>query len=104
MSGEKIRVTFELIAWATVFVGGDGSDRKVFHEEVSPGTTVRLALKKLSKQHRELDQALWDRGSDELSEHLEIAINDAILGINHTLESKVKDGDTILLMGQYMGG
>ncbi len=104
MNGEKLRVTVEFIAWATVFVGGDGSDRKIFEEEAEPGDTVRQVLKKLSIRHRELDEALWDRGSDELSEHLEIAVNDAILGINHTLGSEVKDGDNILLMGQYMGG
>ena len=104
MSEEKLRVTVECIAWATVFVGGDGSDRKIFEEEAEPGDTVRAVLKKLSRQYRQLDEALWDRGSEELSEHLEIAVNDAILGIHHTLGSEVKDGDTILLMGQYMGG
>ncbi len=104
MSEEKLRVTIEFIAWATVFIGGDGSDRKIIHEEADPGDTVRLVLKRLSSRHRELDQALWDRGSDELSEHLEIAVNDAILGVHHTLDSEVKDGDNILLMGQYMGG
>ena len=104
MSDKKLRVTIELIAWATVFVGGDGSDRKVFQEEAIPGETIRDVLKKLSKKHRELDRALWDRGSDNLSEHLEIAVNDALLGIHHTLDSKVKDGDILILMGQYMGG
>ena len=104
MNGEKHRVTVEFIAWATVFVGGDGSDRMAFEEEFEPGDTVRAVLKSLSGRHRQLNEALWDRGSDELSEHLEIAVNDAILGIHHTLDSQVKDGDNILLMGQYMGG
>lgn len=104
MSGEKPTVHFELIAWATVFVGGDGSERKVFEEPLLPGDTVRAALKRLSARFPELDKALWDRGTGELGEHIEVAVNDAVLGIRHNLDSEVNDGDTIILMGQYMGG
>ncbi len=101
---EKRTVVIELLAWATVFVGGDGSESREFSEEILPGDTIRAVLKRHSRRHRDLNHALWDRGSDDLGEHIEIAVNDAILGINHTLESEVVDGDRIILMGQYMGG
>ena len=104
VSGDKQVVHIELVAWATVFVGGDGSESREFAEEIRPGDTIRDVLKRLSLQHRELDEALWDRGSAELSEHIEIAVNDALLGINHHLGSEVRGGDRIILMGQYMGG
>ncbi len=101
---KKRTAVIELLAWATVFVGGDGSESREFSEEILPGDTIRAVLKRHSRRHRELDKALWDRGSDALSEHIEIAVNDALLGIKHTLESEVEDGDRIILMGQYMGG
>ncbi len=104
MSGPVFQVNVEMIAWATVFVGGDGSDRKHLEVDVFPGDTVRAVLSRLSARHPDLDKALWHEGTDALSEHLEVAVNDALLGIRHTLESEVKAGDTILLMGQYMGG
>lgn len=104
MSGETPTVHFELIAWATVFVGGDGSERKEFEEPLLPGDTVLKALKRLSARFSELDGALWHGGTDKLGEHIEIAVNDAVLGIRHNLDSEIKDGDTIILMGQYMGG
>jgi hypothetical protein len=31
-------------------------------------------------------------------------VNGAILGVRHTLDSELRDGDRILLFGQYMGG
>ena len=31
-------------------------------------------------------------------------VNDAVLGIDHTLESALRPGDRITLVGQYMGG
>ena len=104
MGGKNGCVRVELIAWANTFVGGDGSSRRVFEEETEGEATVRSVLKGLSARYADLDAALWDRGSDELGEHIEVAVNDAILGIHHTLDSEVKGGDTILLMGQYMGG
>lgn len=100
----RIRVRLEFISWASTFVGGDGNERKLFEEEAPEGATLREVLKRMSRRFRALDEALWHDGSDELAEHLEIAVNDALLGIRHTLDSEMKEGDLILLMGQYMGG
>ncbi len=99
-----IRVRLEFISWASTFVGGDGNERKLFEERVPPGATLREVLKQMSSRYRTLDEALWHAGSGELAEHLEIAVNDALLGIHHTLDSEMKDGDLVMLMGQYMGG
>ncbi len=58
----------------------------------------------LSAQHPDLDKTTWHEGTDALSEHLEIAVNNALLGIHHTLESEVKAGDKIILMGSSWEG
>jgi hypothetical protein len=39
-----------------------------------------------------------------LGEHIEVLVNDAVLGIHHTLDSPAQAGDTIALIGQYLGG
>jgi len=98
------QVRVELMAWATMFVGGDGNNHKYVDVDAFPGNTVRTVLKRLTARHADLDKALWHEGTNALSEHLEIAVNDALLGIRHTLDSEVKAGDKILIMGQYMGG
>lgn len=103
-SVKGISVRLEFISWASTFVGGDGNERKVFDEEVPEGATLRAVLKQMSRRYRSLDEALWHNGTDQLAEHLEIAVNDALLGIHHTLDSEMKEGDLVLLMGQYMGG
>ena len=104
MSKPVFKVKVELMAWATRFVGGDGSDSRHAEVDAFPGDTVRAVLKRLSAQHPDLDKALWHEGTDALSEHLEIAVNNALLGIHHTLESEVNEGDKIILMGQFTGG
>lgn len=65
---------------------------------------MRTVLQRLSSRFPQLEAALWDPQSRELGEHIEVLVNDAVLGVTHTLDSEVQDGDRITLLGQYMGG
>lgn len=96
--------TVEVVGWVTRFVGGDGSGRREYAEAFLPGVTVREVLRRLSARYPELDEALWDTSKKELGEHIEVLVNDAVLDIAHTLDSELKPGDRITLIGQYMGG
>jgi molybdopterin converting factor small subunit len=98
------QVEIEVVAWITKFVGGDGSSRKVYHESLRDGDTVRTVLRRLSQRFPELHKALWDAQSGDLGEHIEVLVNDAVLGMHHSLDSSVSDRDSIALIGQYLGG
>src|SRR5581483_2181888 len=95
-------IPVEVVSWVTKFVGGNGSGRRVFDEPRPPDATVRSVLRGLSARFPELAAALWH--GDGLGEHVEVLVNDAVLGIQHTLDSPVKEGDRIALLGQYIGG
>ena len=97
-------VQIDTVAWVTRFVGGNGSDRISFELPIEPGDTVRTVLRRLSEGFPQLQYALWDPESDELGEHIEVVVNGAVLGVRHSLDGALKDGDRILLFGQYMGG
>ena len=95
-------VPVEIVGWPTKFVGGDGSTRRLFEEPLVDGATVRSVLRGLSARFPELQAALW-HGPD-LGEHIEILVNDAVLGIDHDLDSKLAPGDRVALLAQFMGG
>jgi molybdopterin converting factor small subunit len=76
----------------------------MFDETIAPGATVRTVLLGLSDRYPTLREVLWDPASHDLAEHIEILVNDAILGITHSLDSPVRDGDRITLLGQHAGG
>ena len=95
-------VAVEVVSWVTKFVGGDGSGRKMFEEPIVPGATVRSVLEGLSTRYPELHAALWEKR--ELGEHIEVLVNDAVLGIDHDLDSPLRPGDRITLLAQFMGG
>jgi len=100
----EAQTTVEVTGWVTKFVGGDGSGRRLYAEPLAPGDKLRDILRRVSARHPELDAALWDASKQELAENIEVLVNDAVLGISHSLDSKLQPGDRITLVGQYMGG
>ncbi len=101
-TGAMATIPVEVVSWVTRFVGGDGSGRRVFDEPLPPDATVRSVLLGLSRRFPELRAALWH--DDEIGEHVEVLVNDAVLGVAHTLDSAVGPRDRIALLGQYIGG
>lgn len=102
MTTATATVPVEVVSWVTRFVGGDGTGRRVFEEPLPEGATVRSVLRGLSARYPDLQAALWH--GDQLGEHIEVLVNDAVLGLQHTLDSRLRPGDRITLLGQYMGG
>ena len=97
-----VTIPVEVLAWVTRFVGGNGSQRRMFDEPLPPDATVRIVLRGLSARFPELQQALWN--GNDLAEDVEVLVNDAVLGVSHELDSSVKAGDHISLVGAYLGG
>ena len=97
-------VRIEALAWVNTLLDGTGSGTLDFDESVEPGETLREVLRRFSGRYPRLQQALWVSGTGSLAEHIEIAVNEAILDIHHTLDSPLAPGDRITLMGQFIGG
>jgi molybdopterin converting factor small subunit len=99
-----LNVRVEVTTWVTKHVGGDGSGSKFFTETFVPGETLRQVLRRFSGRHPELDAALWSPDHAQLGEHLEVVVNDAVLGVTHELDTPLAGGERITLLGQFMGG
>jgi molybdopterin converting factor small subunit len=95
-------VPVEVVSWITRFIGGDGTGRRVLQEPYAEGVTIRTVLRNVTARYPELHAALWH--GQELGEHVEVLVNDAVLGVEYELDSPLKPGDQISLLGQYMGG
>jgi molybdopterin converting factor small subunit len=99
-----LAATIEVTTWVTKLVGGDGSGSRVSEEAFAPGETVRDVLRRWSARFPGLDAALWDPTRTALGEHIEVLVNDAVLGVTHELDSPLEGGERITLLGQFMGG
>jgi hypothetical protein len=96
--------TVEVTTWVTRHVGGDGSGTLRFDEALVAGDTVRTMLRRFTRRFPELDAALWSSDRRELGEHIEVLVNDAVLGVSHDLDSPLLPGERITLLGQFIGG
>jgi len=99
-----LEATIEITTWVTKLVGGDGTGSRVFAEPFAPGETIRQVLRRCSARFPELDVALWGPGRVDLGEHIEVLVNDAVLGVARELDSPLEGGERITLLGQFMGG
>jgi hypothetical protein len=96
--------SIEVTSWVTRHVGGDGSGTRRFEERLEPRDSVRSVLARFSRRFPELDRALWAANRSELGEHIEVLVNDAVLGVTHDLDSPLLGGERLTLLGQFMGG
>jgi len=99
---DRMTATVEVTTWVTKYVGGDGSGSHVFEEPIVPGDTVRDVLRRYSARFPELQAALCD--GNTLGAHIEVLVNDAVLGVAYDLDTPITGGERITLLGQFMGG
>ncbi|HXJ85117.1 MAG TPA: MoaD/ThiS family protein [Candidatus Methylomirabilis sp.] len=100
----RLTATIEVATWVSKYVGGDGAGTRVFEEPFEAGETVGDVLRRYSARFPALDAALWDGSRNTLGPHIEVLVNEAVLGVGHDLDSPLKGGERITLLGQFMGG
>jgi molybdopterin converting factor small subunit len=103
-TADRPTATVEVTTWVSKYVGGDGAGSRVFEEPIAPGETLGEVLRRYSAKFPELDTALWESSRSALGAHIEVLVNDAVLGVTHDLETPLKGGEHITLLGQFMGG
>jgi hypothetical protein len=99
-----LEATVEVTTWVTKLAGGDGTGTRLFAGPFAPGDTVGDVLRRFSARFPELDAALWDGDRRTLGTHIEVLVNDAVLGVAYDLDSRLVGGERITLLGQFMGG
>jgi hypothetical protein len=98
------RAHIEVTTWVTKHVGGDGTGSKLFDEDIRRGDTPRTLLRRFTQRFPELDSALWSPDHAELGSHIEVLVNDEVLGVSYELDTPLIGAERITLLGQFMGG
>jgi molybdopterin converting factor small subunit len=107
MSGSPSNATqvrVELLPPLGEFVGRGSRRRARLDVDFVDGETVLDFLLRLGGLYPDLRRQLWDDERRELRQPIEIAVNGAVLGIHHQLDSALHPGDDVLLVPQYQGG
>jgi len=104
--GDTFTVPVEVNAWVHSLVDGPMGGAKEFAEPASPSDTVGDVLFRLSQRFPKLHEALWEGPPEHrvLGGHLEIMVNNTILGTDYHLDSPVSPNTQIMITGQFVGG
>ena len=98
------QVRVELLPPLGELVGRESNRRAKLSIDFVDGETVLDFLLRLGGLYPDLHSQLWDDERRELRQPIEIAVNGAVLGIHHQLDSALHGGDELLLVPQYQGG
>jgi molybdopterin converting factor small subunit len=101
-SATQVRV--ELLPPLGELVGRGSNRRARLDVEFEDGKTVLDFVLQLGQLYPDLGAQLWDDERRELRQPIEIAVNGAVLGIHHQLNTPLHAGDEMLLVPQYQGG
>ena len=99
-----LKIRIEAMFLANLLVGGNGSGQVVIEGEASPEDNIESFLLRMSAGYPKLQEAILDRKTGRLSEHLSFIVNGTPLGIRHTPDSPISDVDTIAFVYATCGG
>ena len=98
------KIRLEILPWLSDRLRDHGSGRLVFEEEVGEGTTIRQVLTAYAERDKTFQKFIYDTGSSQLNEFVNIIINDRFMELAQGLETELKHGDTLIFLPAFAGG
>ena len=95
-------VKIELLSWM-----GEGlADKplRLLEREVADGTTLRELLAALVADHPPLAHRAYDPQADQVSEQVNLLVNDVLAAALSGLDTPLHEGDKVTLLPAYAGG
>lgn len=98
--------TVTVDAWSTVghLVGGGRGERRTLSVEFEDGGTLAELLNQLADEYSQFERVMYKSGTREPSNYLAIVINDRLPELLDGYETRLKDGDRILIVQAFQGG
>ncbi len=98
--------TITVDAWSTVghLVGGSRGERRTLPLNVDDGETLAGLLEKLADEYSRFERVMYRPGTREPSEYLAIVVNDRLPELLDGYQTRLNDGDRVLIVQAYQGG
>lgn len=90
--------------WIASMLNAQGFDWSVIEMNVGEMTTVETLLADIAIGNAHFRKAVFDPDSGQVNKLVNIFLNDNLLQPSEVKETKVSDGDTLLLLPLYAGG
>ena len=97
-------INLEVIPWLPSLAGKKGEGRMVLAQEVPEGATVGQFLEQLRSHWPKLVDYVVEPDTQRLTTLVSIIVNDRLLELLDGLDTRLQEGDTVILLPAYSGG
>ncbi len=98
------KVRLKLPSWIAAMLGKKESDWLTLEKEIEEDATVSDLLKSLVSTYPGFRQVVFNPDAGHLNDQLTVVLNDRLLTFQEVMQTKLADGDTIVLLPIYFGG
>ena len=98
------KVSLEILPWISDTFNGSKSGHLVLDEYIEEEATIGNLIRKLAVEHQAFGDIVFDTGTDKLSGHVVITLNDRFVETIAGLDTRIQDGDAIRLFPVIAGG
>jgi molybdopterin converting factor small subunit len=85
-------------------LNGRSSDWITFEKEVGEGTTISDLLRDFASVYADFHKMIFNPVTGKISDNVNVVLNDNLLQFSDVTETKVKDGEVVILVAVYSGG
>ncbi len=97
-------VRLKLPSWIAAKLGAKSSGWLTLEKEVGEGTTISDFLMGMVMTYPGFRQAVYNPDTGLVNEQVNVVLNDRLLTFREMPQTKLTDGDTIVLLPLYYGG
>lgn len=98
------RVQLKIPPWVASILNTPSSDWLILEKEIGGETTIGNLLAELALGNTEFQKAVFDPNTGKSSRQVMVFLNKSILQYSDIAETKLNDGDSIVLLPVYLGG
>tara|TARA_Y100000031_G_C8019110_1_gene291665 strand:- start:256 stop:642 length:387 start_codon:yes stop_codon:yes gene_type:complete len=103
---DRKMATVTVDAWSTAghLLGGRQGERRTLSVDIDDSATLAKLLERLADEYSRFEEVMYKPGTRVPSEYLAIVVNDRLPELLDGYETRLNDGDTILIVQAYQGG
>ena len=98
------KVQLKIPPWVASMLNTPSSDWLSLEKDIGGGATIGNLLAELALGKSEFQKAVFDPDTGKSSGQVMIFLNKSILQYSDIAETKLNDGDSIMLLPVYLGG
>ncbi len=98
------KVRLEMIPPIARMLDANASGWLLIEEEIGVGSTVGDLLASLALSYPEFRKAVFDPDTGEISEQVNIILNNLLLPLSEVTRTGINDGDNLMFLPVYSGG